>query len=282
MRIRPINRKNQYIAAAAILFLIALSVSLYMLSRSPEPPKSQGAAAAERPLADDSEAPQPAPAGMLPGDILNLSDWKLTLPVNTNHAGNPDEITQPELGKLTLDPYFRVNDTEDGLIFRAPVGGATTKSSGYPRSELREMSASGRQEASWSSAKGTHTLTVRQAITHLPAVKPHVVAGQIHDASDDVVMIRLEGSRLFVEAKGKEAGTLDAHYALGTVFTVKIVAAAGHIKVSYNDVLKVDYATARSGLYFKAGCYTQSNTQKGDAPAAYGEVIIYSLDVAHQ
>src|SRR5690349_4958663 len=27
-----------------------------------------------------------------PSDVLNLTDWKLTLPVDTAHAGDPDEI----------------------------------------------------------------------------------------------------------------------------------------------------------------------------------------------
>jgi hypothetical protein len=34
--------------------------------------------------------------------------------------------------------------------------------------------------------------------------------------------------------------------------------------------------------YFKAGAYTQSNTSKGDAADAYGEVIIRSLQVTHR
>jgi poly(beta-D-mannuronate) lyase len=161
----------------------------------------------------------------------------------------------------------------------APVGGVTTSNSGYPRSELREMNGS--SAASWSNTSGVHTMTVTEAITHLPAVKPHVVAAQIHDAQDDVVMIRLEGSNLFVEQNGNSVGTLDAAYRLGTVFTVKLVAADGHIKVFYNGVLKLDVVRAGSGWYFKAGCYTQSNPTKGDAPDAYGEVVIYGLDVTH-
>ena len=164
-------------------------------------------------------------------------------------------------------------------MFRAPVGGVTTENSDYPRTELREMNGS--SEASWSNTSGTHTMTIREAITHVPAVKPHVVAGQIHDAEDDVVMIRLERSNLFVEQNGDSIGTLDGNYRLGTEFTVELVAADGHIKVFYNGVLKVDEARSGSGWYFKAGCYTQSNPSKGDAPKAYGEVVISRLDVKH-
>jgi hypothetical protein len=228
-------------------------------------------------------APPPPPVPAVPPDapskVLDLANWKLALPVDTPHAGTPDEITQPELATFSLSPYFWASG--GGAVFRAHAGGATTKNSSYPRSELREMTAGGSQSASWSNAQGVHSMTIRQAITHVPDAKPHVVAGQIHDASDDVIMIRLEGNRLFVEGDGDDLGLLDPNYSLGTVFTVQVIARDGRIQVHYNGALKVDYAHSGSGYYFKAGCYTQSNPSRGDAPSAYGEVIIYGLNVSH-
>ncbi len=35
-------------------------------------------------------------------------------------------------------------------------------------------------------------------------VKPHIVAGQIHDADDDVIVFRLEGKKLFIDHNGAE------------------------------------------------------------------------------
>jgi hypothetical protein len=223
--------------------------------------------------------PVVAPGAQVPADVLNLANWKLTLPVGTQQAGKPDEIYQPQLARFSLSPYFMLDPAKTAVVFAAPVGGVTTSNSGYPRSELREMKGS--SEASWSNVTGVHTMTVTEAITHLPVVKPHVVAAQIHDAQDDVLMVRLERSNLFVEHNGTNLGTLDANYQLGTVYTVKLVAAEDHIKIFYNGVLKVDTARSGSGWYFKAGCYTQSNPTKGDAPDAYGEVVIQSLTVTH-
>ena len=232
--------------------------------------------------AEPEEPQEPAPAIALPAQLLDLSRWKLTLPVETPHAGNPDEIRQPELASFALEPYFGLTAAKDGVLFRAPVEGATTSGSGYPRAELREMTADGSDEASWSTTVGVHTLEIRQAITHLPEVKAHVVAGQIHDAEDDVIMIRLEGEHLFVEGGGDELATLDDSYALGTVFTVKIVAGEGHIRVYYDGALALDLAREVSGCYFKAGAYTQSNLAKGDAAGAYGEVVIHDLQLTHE
>ncbi|MDP2314138.1 MAG: polysaccharide lyase family 7 protein [Pseudomonadota bacterium] len=217
-----------------------------------------------------------------PGDLLDLTNWKLTLP--TGEAETPEEISQPELATFVSDPYFTLNAGRSGVLFNAPAGGVTTSNSGYPRSELREMTDGGATRADWSTTSGVHTMTITEAITHLPEVKPHVVAGQIHDAEDDVVMIRLEGSTLFVEGGGENLGVLDADYVLGTEFTVRFVAADGMIEVYHDDMTAPAVSVARdtTGCYFKAGAYTQSNPERGEAPDAYGEVEIRDLVVTHE
>jgi len=144
------------------------------------------------------------------------------------------------------------------------------------------MIADGSDEAGWSTTSGTHVLEIRQAITHLPEVKRHVVAGQIHDAEDDVIMIRLEGEHLFVEGGGDELATLDPSYELGTIFTVRMEASDGHIRVYHDGVLVLDLEREADGCYFKAGAYTQSNLDRGDTPGAYGEVVIHDLQLSHR
>jgi hypothetical protein len=277
--------------------VVGVLLMIALLSRGDQataPPKERLMSSTHKP--DQTEIPPPAPLpppstspiastppppAPTPGRVLNLTNWKLTLPIDTPHAGTPDEITQPALASFTSDPYFRLVAGNSGVAFRAHAGGATTKNSNYPRTELREMTDNGKRNASWSNSTGMHTLTVRQAIVGVPVAKPEVVTAQIHDASDDVVMVRLEGRRLFVESDGDDIGLLTESYALGTVFTVKIVAANGRIAVFYNGEQKIDYVRSGSGFYFKAGCYTQSNTSKGDSADAFGEVVIYDLQVSH-
>jgi len=294
-RIAHQQTKRLIIGSAAGLLVAGIGLLTMTLSGAATfstPTEAEDGTVTNASIVDDADAsdskavrfnePTTPPANPgVPAGVLNLTNWKLTLPVNTSHAGSPDEIVQPELATFVLDPYFKVASTNNAVVFRANAGGATTSGSGYPRSELREMSSNGSALASWSDTSGTHTMTIKEAITHLPDVKKHVVAGQIHDAADDVVMVRLEGPKLFLEGEGVDLGTLDANYTLGTIFTVKIIASGGHIKAYYNDVLKVDYARSGSGFYFKAGCYTQSNLSKGDTADAYGEVVIYDLQVSH-
>ena len=220
----------------------------------------------------------PSPSSnRLPGDVIDLNNWYLTLP--TGAAGSPDTVKQPNLASYSSD-YFRLTDGRDGVVFTATAGGTTTKNSKYPRSELREMNGS--QMAAWSNASGTHTLVARQAVVSLPTAKPEIVTAQIHGGDDDVMQVRLEGTRLMVQYDdGKSEIVMDPDYRLGTIFDVKIVAAQGRVVVSYNGVPKAEINQSGSGWYFKSGSYLQSNTSKGDPPTAAGSVVVYSLNVTH-
>jgi hypothetical protein len=218
--------------------------------------------------------------GEIPAKVLDLTNWKLTVPIGTSES--PTEIMQPQLATYILDPWFVVS--EGGVRFRAAVNAPTTSGSNYPRSELREMTNSGKERASWSSTSGTHTMTIDEAITATPLKKPHVVAGQIHDSNDDIIVIRLEGSNLYVNVDGKNKYTLDAGYILGKRFTLKFEVSGGQTKVYYNGAQVYTLDKNYSSAYFKAGAYTQSNCSKEAvcSDSNYGEVIIYSLSVNHR
>jgi alginate lyase len=224
-------------------------------------------------------AAQPTPSGpaQVPGQVLDLRNWNLTLPTGT--PGKPDTVQQPELATFS-SPFFRVDPGRGGVVFTADAGGVTTKNSTYPRSELRETI--GDKLAQWSNRSGTHTLEVRQSVIALPPVKPEVVTAQIHDADDDVIEIRLEDNRLIAQyADGKAEFVIDPAYVLGTPYDLRVVAAAGRIDVFYNGAHAGGVALAGDGWYFKTGSYLQSNVSRGDAADAVGQVVLYAVRVSH-
>jgi hypothetical protein len=235
---------------------------------------------------NEASATTGAGGGTYPANVLNLTNWKLNLPIDDNGGttGDSREVKQPALATFTINPFFHNNSDNTGVIFQANTGGATTSGSGYPRSELREMTNNGATNASWSSTSGTHTMEIDQAITHLPVVKPHIVVGQIHDANDDVIVFRLEGSKLFMDHNGADGTTLTSNYVLGTRFKVKFVVSGGKVMSYYNGTLMETYTKSFSGAYFKAGAYVQSSchTVSGESCSAYGEVVIYNVTVTHQ
>lgn len=230
-----------------------------------------------------TSAPVPPSSATYPSQILNLTNWKLTLPIGSSE--DPTEIKQPELANYKIDPWFVVS-SGNAVRFRAPVNGVTTSGSDYPRSELREMTNGGEDGASWSSTSGTHTMYLDQAITAVPQTKKHVVAGQIHDSGDDVIVIRLEYPKLFIDVNGEDGPVLDANYTLGKRFNVKFDVSGGQTRIYYNNSSSPIYTYSHdySGAYFKAGAYTQSNCDRETLCSAsnYGEVVIYKAVVTHQ
>jgi poly(beta-D-mannuronate) lyase len=270
-----------YAIVACLIIVVSYASLIYDTKPPKKTPKKPSASINTQPTAKPTPAPLPTSSAINPGNVINLTNWKLTLPIAAQDKDAPEEITQPQLASFMLAPYFQLNTAKNGVQFQAPVGGVTTANSSYPRSELREMTANGSKRASWSNTSGTNTMTIRQAITHVPAVKNELVAGQIHDAFEYVILVRLNGSTLFVQADGENIGSLDNNYVLGTVFDLQLIASDGHIRVLYNGVKKADYVKSGSGYYFKAGCYTQSNPAKGDDPNDFGQVVIYDLQVSH-
>jgi len=216
-------------------------------------------------------------------DVFSLKVWRLAIPMDDNGDGEPDEVSMPTLQYFEDPDFFYLSKTGDSIVFRAECGAPTTKNSSYPRCELREMKPGGLERAAWGTNDGlVHNLTITAAINKLPAKKPHVVCAQIHDDEDDLLMLRLEGKKLFIERNDLEPVYLTKDYELGTFFKVMIIADSGRIRVLYEGKVIMEWPVERDGLYFKAGCYTQSNVEKGDAADDYAEVEIEALYVTHK
>ncbi|MDO8497558.1 MAG: polysaccharide lyase family 7 protein [bacterium] len=261
----------------ALLFIIMLGtiVVLYMAQPDADPINS---------LTLQSK---PSTKPPYPAKVFDLTNWKLTLPIG--FLKHPTEVKQPELATYGIDPWFMVNKEGNGIRFRAPVNGVTTSGSSYPRSELREMVKDGKEKANWSSTLGIHTMTLEEAITAVPKHKRHVVAGQIHDDSDDVLVIRLEYPKLYVNVDGDNVYTLDSNYTLGKKFTIKMAVMGEETKIYYNNNPDPIYTLSKkySGAYFKAGAYTQSNCTREISPDLcnadnYGEVVVYNVTITHE
>ncbi|EDP70446.1 Poly(beta-D-mannuronate) lyase [Flavobacteriales bacterium ALC-1] len=90
---------------------------------------------------------------------VDFSNWKVTLPVDENNNGSPDEY-QPEVlkdfGYQTLEavqPYM-YDDTDDtSLVFYTFPDVSTTNSS-YSRTELRELINIGNARENWTLLEG--------------------------------------------------------------------------------------------------------------------------------
>lgn len=81
-------------------------------------------------------AQQPAPA-----EVLDLSGWKISLPVDAEGTGKATSIDEKKIAAGYVDKKnFYVNEAGDGVVFSSPIKGVlTSKNTTYTRSELHEM-----------------------------------------------------------------------------------------------------------------------------------------------
>lgn len=80
-----------------------------------------------------------------PSDVLDLSCWYVSLPVDKTGSGKATSISEAEVAAGYSDPEnFYVNEAGDGVVFSSPIKGVlTSKNTTYTRSELREMGRRG-------------------------------------------------------------------------------------------------------------------------------------------
>jgi len=240
-----------------------------------------------------------------PSDLMrSYKQWKITYP---DGSGDKDLYQK-------TNEYFYVNDNKDGIVFYAPIrsNNGTTPNSHYIRSELRERVADGSADIYWSTT-GKQVVYCKQAITHLPTVKNHLVATQIHgnksEGIDDAMVLRLEGKHLFLCFNGGKLRSdvaVTNDYKLGTVHEIIFEVIDGKHYAYYSEDGKLqdaylagkaskylvkdgdnDYVMDRNydKAYFKIGNYTQSNAEKEgdqtDKADDYGEVVVYDFWVSH-
>lgn len=100
------------------------------------------------------DTPEPVTSTPIYANI-DFSNWKVTLPVDQNNNGGPDEYQPSQLinnGYRTLEPVkpFMYDDTSDGSIVFYTYPDVSTTNSSYSRTELRELINPSNSKVNWS------------------------------------------------------------------------------------------------------------------------------------
>lgn len=233
-----------------------------------------------------------ADASKPPGENFDLSHWKLTLPVDASGTsdGKAMEVSAAEVATgYTNADYFHTGP--DGtMVFWAPVNGATTPGSDFPRSELREMLDPSDSDVNWT-ADGIHILEAQCRVTEIPSSEK-VIIGQIHSRSGKArPLIKLQFHKEKVEAlvklspeQGKDQKLAFPEVGMNKDIDYRIKLEDGLLSVTVNGgtqkvhILENDADWANQTFYFKAGAYCQDN----EGPATEGARVSFSsLSVSH-
>ncbi|GAB2515131.1 hypothetical protein GCM10008940_17080 [Microbulbifer agarilyticus] len=75
---------------------------------------------------------------LIPGSVVDLSQWKVTLPMDSNRDGKADEVAPPHISRI-LEPRFFYGNEQGQLVFTAPNMEKSIADVSRARSELRQL-----------------------------------------------------------------------------------------------------------------------------------------------
>jgi|GEM_PF-3370874 len=245
-----------------------------------------------------------------PNQVLDLSLWKLSVPVDANggNTGAATTISNNSLLHGYSSSYFYVLDSPYTNVVRfwCPVNGATTtpgSGSDHPRTELQET------PLTWytQDQPGITGETIGGRLSAVVSVKQFpdtadVIIGQIHGAGTvasgyPFVMLHIRNDSVIAYVKGDTVGnagtvhaTLLTNVALGAQVTYSIVDSSNN-KIyitasapgasgtgSWNTPVPTPWQTVQ--VRFTAGNYLQDH-EPGAASSIGCKLNCYSLKITH-
>ncbi len=306
------NGKWKQLIVMAIICFPFLAASCQD-DNAPDPPSKE--------VSPDSDPPKvPVPGKQEGVDYflpnIDLSHWKVTLPI-----GRPTEVTPPEIlqyaTNATLLP-FMYNDSTDGSLVFYTYPGATTTNTKYSRTELREQMVPGSNTTNWTFEQGGRmkgTLAMADISKDENGKYHRTIIMQIHgrltneqrdligeDDNNAPPVLKIYWNNEKVRVKTKELKDINA---TGTEllpvsawtddegitfdekvgfepFTLEVIASEGRLEVILNDKQSLVYEGIHMEKwsvfenYFKAGNYLVTQDE-----GAYAKVKYYALEVSH-
>lgn len=271
----------------------------------------------EEPINDVVEIPEPdaeETSFILPE--IDLSNWKVTLPI-----GRPDEVKPPEILEYATNEKlkpFMYNDSIEGALVFYTYPGATTANSSRSRTELREQMEPGSNSVNWTFSQGGRlkgTLAMDDISKDSDNKYHRTIIMQIHgrltNAQRDLIgqkdnnappMLKIYWQNGGVRVKTKvlknpdvsdtdilrtDAWTDDEGFNFNeevefNKFSLEVLVSDGRMEVILNDAESVVYESddiKKWGVfenYFKAGNYLQTSDE-----GSYARVKYYDLQVEH-
>lgn len=246
-----------------------------------------------RPTPQPTPQPTPPPSPQPPTQLFDLSNFKLTLPVDSSGGakGPAATISTKDLVAGYASEYFQAGPSGT-LDFFAPTNGATTtpgSGSDHTRSELRELYTP--TETEWTNRIGG-TLSATCHVLQAPRDSSHsVTIGQIHSLSGILLILGYSERRQEVEARvysspkssNATAYVMRTKVKIGDRIAYSIQWIGSTLSVTVNGTTK-NWDTASSWnnepVYFKLGAYS-SAPDSGNPPGDATKVSFERFYIQH-
>ncbi|MFY0625222.1 MAG: polysaccharide lyase family 7 protein [Reichenbachiella sp.] len=175
---------------------------------------------------------------------INLSHWKVTLPIENPKKVEPPEILEYATNKALMP--FMYNDSTDGSLVFYTYPGGTTKNTKYSRTELREQMDPGNYKKNWTFTEGGRmkgTIQMDDISKDANGKYHKTIIMQIHGRLSD------EQKQLIGKDDNDAPPILKIYWQKGGIrVKTKVLRKK---KVSDKDVLKKDMWIDDEGKYFK-------------------------------
>lgn len=227
---------------------------------------------------------------MVPGDIFDLTEWAILLPVDENDDGKADTVSPEHLPSYSLPEFFFLNDRNE-MVFAAANKAFTSPTSTNTRSELSQVFlneqgevvmadsplnyfalASNPNASEFASVGGSLKATLRVEHVSINAGHPNkgpaysVVVGQIHAGKLDNV-------------KSEESGFGWGNEPLKIYFKKFPHHSKGSVFWNYERNLSKDNPNRIDIDYPVWGVGWENQEDPGEQGIALGETFSYTVNV---
>jgi hypothetical protein len=266
-------KRSGFIAACGVLLAITHPVTAE---------ETPGAA-----KAPETPAP-PAPTAPLilkkfAGDVFNLDQFALQIPIDDDGDGISDVVKMPLLRNFEDPAFFHIDKLGEAIVFRTRRGEARMEGATHPRCEMRELKKGTEEPASWSTKDGkVHNFSTTLAFTRLPEDGTPVTAVSVWGETGEVLAVRHGKGKVVMSRVGMEPFILEESYAVGTPFEFMILLDKGRVRLLRDTNQIAEWPLEAEGLHFRVGVVYEAGAPESGEPKSTAEVTIWKLYLTHK
>lgn len=227
-------------------------------------------------------APVPAPAPLIlkkfAGDVFNLDQFTLQIPIDDDGDGISDVVAKPLLRNFEDPAFFHIDKLGEAIVFRTRRGDARMEGATHPRCEMRELKKGTGEPASWSTTDGKiHHFSATLAFTRVPEDGTPVVGVSIWGEQGEALAVRHEKGRVVMARAGLEPFVLEDSYVIGTPFEFMILLDKGRVRLLRDNQQIAEWPLEAEGLQFRFGVVMEAEAPQSGDPKAAAEVTFWKL-----
>lgn len=223
-------------------------------------------------------APAPLILKKFAGDVFNLDQFTLQIPIDDDGDGISDVVSMPLLRNFEDPAFFHIDKLGEAIVFRVRRGDARMEGATHPRCEMRELKKGTEEPAAWSTTDGkVHNFSTTLAFTRVPEDGTPVVGVSIWGEKGEALAVRHEKGRVVMSRAGLEPYVLEEAYVAGTPFEFMILLDKGRVRLLRDTNQVAEWPLEAEGLQIRFGVVMEAEAPESGDPKTAAEVTFWKL-----